>query len=668
MPLANPKINKRAVHRVIGSSILFTLALSGCNPDPEPLSGQELYTEHECGDCHSAGESNRGFNLEAYKIYDQDDLAALIEDTMPKRNPTACVGECAESIAAYIATYHEFPEDPGSNTPPPAEPFACKQDRSFGNRALRPLTRDQYQRSVEDLASVSFNVRELLPPDDQSGAFFNNNNVSILSNSYSSYIQAAEEVASWLADRNFRGASDSCNSFGSQCYNDIIDNFAPKVFRRPLSSDEESMYQDIASGDYTEGDIKAGVELAIATMLSSPQFIYRQEIGESNNSLGSGAYELTDYEMATFLSYSLTGSTPDEQLLQAARSGNLSSSSGIREQARRLLDGSNAESLMGELVHLWLGTDVLDKFVKDSAYVADYQALTPLLEKELSMNFTEAMLDSSGKFEDIYTPGYTFVNQDLADHYDMSGASGNSFRKVNTDERGGILLSGAFLSLYGDSEDASPIRRSVYIRRNMLCQDIPPPPAGVETGRDAADSKHADELAKPTTTNRRHYHLVTSEGVCADCHNELINPLGFGLEDYDTVGRIRTQDLRGNQIDATGELYSPYQFVNFLDTPDRDTSSFPFYGGQGLAQLMSESTQAMSCLSQQIMSYSTGLDVLSLNDSKRQAVLDLNDDERHGYGCDVEDMKEILTNESPRAMLEQLGTLDTIRYRKAWNR
>lgn len=656
------------------SSVLLSLFACGSStPDnqSEIDRGKTLFTEKGCLACHASGDTNGGFSsLAAHQIYDETQLGYYLDDSMPRGNPGNCSGQCATDIAAYMASYHDFPSDPNQGSGVPVgEPFVCDQGTSFGYRALRPLTRDQYQRTVEDQLGVNFDVKATLPPDDVSGSFFNNNNISILSGSYTSYVQTAEEIADWsVNNQNLRPLSNSCNNFNQQCVDDLIDNGMAKLFRRELTNEEKNTYREIANGSQTEGDIREGVKLALGVMLSSPQFIYRHEIGESNSALGNGAYELDDYEMATFLSYSFAGTAPDDTLLNAAKNGQLSTSSQIQSQAKRLLGSSAAEDLLGELVHLWLGTDVLEKFSKDSNVIQNYEQMIPNLKQELSLNFSSAMLDSSGSYADIYTPGYTHVNQDLANHYGLNGVSGSNFQKVNTTERGGLLLNGAWLALRGDNVDASPIRRAVYVRRDMLCQDMPAPPAGVSTGREAATKEHAAELALSTTTNARHWELLTKGDDCQRCHAELINPLGEGLEDYDTVGRYRTRDENNNPVSPVGELFSPFLQLQYFNNSNRDMTSVTFNGGQEFAQVLTDLSIAKACLSQQMMSYSTGVSVGSINDYDRQDILSLPSDERHGYNCDVEDMKQILTDESPRAMLEKLGTLDTIRYRKAWNR
>jgi len=190
---------------------------------------------------------------------------------------------------------------------------------SYGARQLKILTRSEYQRSVEDLLGVDFDASAGLSQDNKIALFANNTHSSIVASSYSSYLLVAEEIADWSAERDFSPAL-SCNSYNEQCAETFVYTVAPSVFRRPLTTDESQAYMALADGTSTNGDVKAGITLALEAMLSSPQFLYRHELGEANPDnpdLDSDGFELTSYEMATFLSYTFTGSTPDQALLDA---------------------------------------------------------------------------------------------------------------------------------------------------------------------------------------------------------------------------------------------------------------------------------------------------------------------------------------------------------------
>jgi Protein of unknown function (DUF1592)/Protein of unknown function (DUF1588) len=180
------------------------------------------------------------------------------------------------------------------------------------------------------------------------------------------------------------------------------------------------------------------------------------------------------------MSYTFTGSTPSAALMTAAGNGSLDTVAGIRTQASTLLSNANASVLMGDFINRWLNTEQIQTLNKPA--VSNFSTLGTAMKNELGKNFSYAMLTSSTTFTDIYNPSYTHINSQLASHYGltMSGSTdADGFARVNTSERGGILMSGAFLSRYASTTDANLVTRAVAVRRRMMCQDIPEPPSGV---------------------------------------------------------------------------------------------------------------------------------------------------------------------------------------------
>jgi|GEM_PF-1926512 len=651
------------------------------------LAGQAIW-EATCSNssCHSQGASDGVFpstSLTNKGIFSGQQLSNYIAQYMPLLNAGACDESCAQDVAQYITTWHTLPvkdnntdNNTGGNdqTGTPVNPVVaeqCNTDTSVGYQAIRLLTRNQYQRSIEDLLAVNFDITAQLPVDLESGAFTNNNQLNVLDSAYVGYITVAKEIAQWSADRNFSGLLQ-CGSFNQSCATRFIDDKAWKIIRRPFSNDERERYLDMAKGDSTQGDVKQGIQLAISALLSSPQFLYRHEIGEPVSGLGNGVYKLTQFELASFLSYAFSGTTPDDALLQAAKNNQLLSDTQIENQVSRLLDTASAQSMMEELVHNWLGTDLILNQQKDASQFANFKQIAPHMMAELSKTFSHTMLDKNEKYQSLYNPGYAFLNQTLAQHYNLGGGNGNALQKVFTQERGGILLSGAFLSRWAHTDESNAVTRAVHVRRDMLCQDIPNPPSGVSLSLKDKEGELADFLEDPTTTQRMRFHRTTEFGTCSACHTEIINPLGFGLEDFNPVGVKRNQDVNGNTIDASGALWSPFLQLQYFDDPNRVQEKTDFNGGKELAQLLASDPQisglAKSCLAKQMYSYVSGVDTRSLAKSDREDVTQLSATEKNAYTCDVMTLVDTLSNESPRRMLERMGSLESIRFRKAWSR
>jgi len=327
----------------------------------------------------------------------------------------------------------------------------------------------------------------------------------------------------------------------------------------------------------------------------------------------------------------------------------------------RLADSSAAQEVMGDFVGSWLGTDELEVAAKDSNAWSGFEALVPHMENEIRANFSSVMLDSGERFSSLYDADFSYLNGPLAEHYGITGVSGDQLRRVATEGRGGILANGAFMARWGEAVESSPILRSVRVRRRMLCQDeLPDPPAGTFAERDTRLAMLSETLRDPKTTNRLKNHLLTEGDPCDTCHLEYINPLGFGMEDFDTVGNIRSVDLNGNTIDAQGQLFAPNDYSN--------TSEVEFFNGsRDLASLISSLPVAQSCLSEQMFRYVTGVGHENIDASNPDAP-SLEAEEIEGYACEIENLTKAMMDESPRAMLERFSTLEAVRYRKAWAR
>ncbi len=647
------------------SNVLNVVVSIDPNNPPDPVdpvvSGRDIYTT-QCIACHGASGEGVGSFPPVNIRRDIAQMSAYIAEFMPLGTPTQCDQKCADDVSAYIATFWD-------NNPPDPDPnpggSACRADQptTYGARQLKILTRSEYQRSVEDLIGIDFDAAAGLSEDDKIGLFANNTHSSIVSSSYSNFLLVAEQIAEWSAARDFAPAL-SCTTVDQGCANSLVNDLAPRIFRRPLTTDEAAAYQQIANGTSNGGDIKAGMTLALEAMLSAPQFLYRHELGEpnpDNPKLAADAFELTSYEMATFLAYTFTGSTPDQELLTAASNDLLRNDVEILQQAVRLAEASTAKEIMGNFVGSWLGTDSLDVAAKDPTSWPGFSALVPHMKNEIRENFASVMLDPQESFSSLYDANYSFINQTLANHYGIPGVVGNQMRRVATTDRGGILANGAFMARWGEAVESSPILRSVRVRRRMLCQDeLPDPPAGTFAARDERLAQLSDILRDPTTTNRRKFHLLTEGQPCSACHLEYINPLGFGMEDFDTVGNIRSTDLKGNAIDAAGELFAP------LDYNDR-TQIEVFSGAKDLGRLISTLPSAQSCLSEQMFRYVMGVGHENIDTSNPEAP-DLAPDERAGYACEIENLTNAMINTSPRSMLERFSTLEAVRYRKAWPR
>ena len=247
--------------------------------------GATLYQSQSCVGCHGVdGEKNANGtpafaplnpNRSVYR-HSQDNqdrsLRVFIEMWMPQGNPQSCVGQCAADLEAYILTWRRPSDGIPDN---PVSSFSCPNTTpAYGQRTLRLLTKKEYERSVRDLVGYTQDVISRLPDDFIAGAFLNNNTLLVDKTRYSSYISTAERIATDVATR--WNSVLACTP-SSSCADKLVTDLAPRIFRRPLTTAERTEYLAVAQGTAAGRTAAQGMEIALAAMLSSPQFLYRSE-------------------------------------------------------------------------------------------------------------------------------------------------------------------------------------------------------------------------------------------------------------------------------------------------------------------------------------------------------------------------------------------------------
>lgn len=344
-----------------------------------------------------------------------------------------------------------------------------------------------------------------------------------------------------------------CEPSAVGCRDQFIDGFGLRAFRRPLSSTEQARYRSIfdrgaelvASGDA----FRDGVQLTLQAFLQSPKLLYRIETGDGTAD-ASGA-RLTGFEVATRLSFMLVGTTPDADLLAAAREGALGTPEGIAQQARRLVATPGFEERALSFHQRWMQLDELASLTKDTTAFPDFSPELVSSMRGEALRFVKAVaLEGDGTVSALLTSRFGFVDQGLAKLYGLSGTFGSELVRVeHAPESGrlGLFTQGAFLAGHSSSSSGtSPILRGVFLLRRVACADIPEPPPG------AAMKQPETQPATELRTTREYFTWKTSMPTCTGCHS-LINPTGFAFERFDGLGQWRDDD-RGAPIDTTGTL------------------------------------------------------------------------------------------------------------------
>lgn len=404
-------------------------------------------------------------------------------------------------------------------------------------------------------------------------------------------VVTADHVESWLSAASL--VADGfvadlarrlpCASAGNaSCANTFVDTFAPRVWRRPIDSAERNRLVALTVAEPSFSD---GIRVALRVMLTAPDFLYRSELGEDKD----GLRVLTAHELASALSYALTGTQPDAALMAAANSGRLRDPTVLRSEASRLLESPRARDHLATFFVSWLGADRVTRAVKSpTVYPGFNEALRESILEETRAFAEHVVFEGSGRFAELFTADYTFADQTLAQHYGISGITGQSPRKVTAppSRQAGLLAHASVLSTTAHSDQTSPILRGLFVRERLLCQTFgaPPPDAG---GLPPVD---------PNATTRERFRQHTDNDACRSCH-QYIDDLGFGFEHFDGVGRWRDTD-QGQPIDARGNLNDREGFGTNTDAP--------FEGLPALGRLVAESPTARACFAKQLARHTLG--------------------------------------------------------------
>lgn len=298
------------------------------------------------------------------------------------------------------------------------------------------------------------------------------------------------------------------------------------------------------------------LQLAVAGILTSPRFVFRIENDDARDPV---IRDLEGYELATRLAYFLWSSAPDGQLLDLAAEGRLNDAVTLREQVARMLDDPRSGELARNFGSQWLQTRRLSKHEVDPEL---FDSVTPELlramERETLLVFQE-VLTKNRSIRDLIDADFTYLNEQLAQHYGLPDVDGAFLRRVSLENtsRRGILMHGSVLTANSEPNRTSPVKRGKWVLETILGAPLPPPPPGADSFGDD------DPAAFTSATARERFALHRANAVCASCH-DLLDPIGFGLERYDAVGRRRERD-GGGRIDASGVLPGGATFENELE-------------------------------------------------------------------------------------------------------
>lgn len=463
---------------------------------------------------------------------------------------------------------------------------ACDQG-GVGVRRVRRLSHVEYNRSIAEILGAPTDLGLAFASDSVVQGFSNNAGALLVSGLLADqYREAAETVADQIvADLPARLGCDPVADGEPECAGDFITRFGKQVFRRPLNATETARYQKLwAEAAEAEG-FDGGIRWTITALLQSPGFLYRTELGEHT---GDGVYQLTPHELASELSYLILGGPPDAELIAAADDGSLKEPDTLRAQAKRLLARAESDATFHRFVDEWLHLDRLRVVPRDTML---YPELTPQIREQMlgeTHRFVSAVYREGGTLADLLTSSSSYMTDALAQFYNFPPGAGEAdadgFKPVQVPgSAAGLLAHGGVLTTHALPTSSSPIHRGKLVRERLLCQDMPPPPPSLDTSPPPVD---------PSLSTRERYTQHSSDPTCAGCH-QRIDPIGFGFESYDAVGRHRTMD-GVHAIDASGEIMLT------------DQTDGTFDGLDELAALLAGSPEVESCYTLQWARHALG--------------------------------------------------------------
>ncbi|HWD37988.1 MAG TPA: DUF1592 domain-containing protein [Fimbriimonas sp.] len=327
-------------------------------------------------------------------------------------------------------------------------------------------------------------------------------------------------------------------------------NFASKAYREPVSDEELGRLMKLFDLGKSGGGFNEGMQVAIEGVLCSPNFLFRVELDPK--ATAGKVRALTDYELASRLSYFLWSSMPDDELMTLAKEGKLHSEAVLNQQVKRMLADPKSKALADDFAGQWLQLRKLAIVEPNRRQFPSVNgAMKKDMETETKMFFT-SVLQNNRPITDFIDADYTYVNGPLAKLYGMTGVEGGDFRRVKVAEpRGGVLAQASVLLVTSNPTRTSPTKRGKWVLEQILGTPPPPPPPGVGV---INDEQHKIKAATVRQLMEEH----RKNPMCAACHAKM-DPLGFGLENFDAVGQWRTTD-HDAPIDCSGVLPNGQKF------------------------------------------------------------------------------------------------------------
>jgi hypothetical protein len=470
---------------------------------------------------------------------------------------------------------------------------------------LRRLTETQYRNSIADIFGPGILVQGKFEPDRRISGLLaaGSTTLSISPSGFEAYAKMADGIARQVVDEKNRAkllpcAPKSAAAPDRDCAGQIIGQYGARLFRRPLTAEELKARLDAAdAATKLSNNFYTGIRYSLTTLLSAPDFLFRAEFAVP----AGKDYTLDGYSRAARLSYMLWDTTPDAELLDAARSGALDTDAGVKSQVARLMASPRLESGMRTFFSDYLELDTLDTISKDpTIYPKFNDDIVSSAREETLRTVIDLTLNKDGDFRDLFTTRKTFINRPLAWVYDVPynlNGAWMPYEFHEGDGRSGILTQVSMLSMFSHPGRSSPTKRGVALMDIFLCEPTPTPPANV----DFSIVNGTKDPTLRTVRERLMAHATTP--TCASCHTHS-DPIGLTLEQFDSIGERRLKD-DGRDIDVSAVI-----------------AKKQFTGAAGLGQYLHDNPKSSACFVRKLYAYGVGTDSENVEKGAIQSFVD----------------------------------------------
>ena len=546
--------------------LLFPLAVTSRGADPSFPETRGLI-DALCLKCHGATAQKGGVNFVPFKdekaVSKQRKLwrgvvEQLESGEMPPEDQKQPTKEQRQRFVAWIKQSLDAAEKADRERPDP------------GRAVIRRLNRTEYNRTIRDLTGIDFDVAGAVGmPDEAAGEAFDTLSaaLNISTTQMEKYFAAADLIVEKLyASGKAKSAKEKTplspalekllalptakDRTDREAAQSIVVKFARRAYRRPLEAKEVDRLLKLFDFSAKSGGFEEALKPVFKAVLVSPNFLMRIERDRATDP--ERAYRIGDYELATRLSYFLWSSMPDDELISLAEKGELAKPDVLEKQTRRMLADPKSRALTDNFAAQWLHLGKIAYARPSTEFFPTFtQKMRQAMHEEIA-TFFDKLREGDRSLLELLDADYTYANQDLAKHYGIDNVTGPEFRKVKLPDanRGGLLGMAGILSLTSHTSRTSPTLRGKYVLDVVLGMPPPPPPPNV------SQIDEAKQKGKGPKNFREQLAMHASQASCAGCHSK-IDPLGFGLENFNAVGIWRPSSA---DVDATGKLPTGEKF------------------------------------------------------------------------------------------------------------